>query len=292
MRNRLIAPALTCALLIQLMFPVGTSGQSQGQRKRATPVSPYAITGLDTDIVRLPRNYRGVDPEALYKQLEKRSKESNKGEFETTVAFNARRQREQAEKVVGPLGLGDLIPIVAESNGGLEGVEANYDADAEELMVYFESKAPKIGVGVDLNRRAARLRFDLHPTTTYVGMNAYGAKAVIEKKVAYIYSLLFENISAFSGSPVDRYSDSGGGILSRLKLPPTSAREAKEKLRVLFLVRLSLPLIEKGYMSKKPTISEPTEYFVVYHHLVANVEQIWLYNFDTGEVYKKIRPLN
>lgn len=280
-RSHTMRPSILAFLLL---FVASTF---QAQQKRPAVSNAYAVTAVDATSARLSPNYRGVDPEALCDALEKRFKESSKGEFETTAAFEARLQRMQTEPLVGALTKDDLIPVVGVSDRILDRIESKYDADTEELTVTLEPQAPIIGVKMDFSRRSTSLKYNFRPTTTYVGVNAYGAKTTVEQSITYIYSLLFENVAAFSTNPPEQFSASSI-IETRLKLTPSAARAAKENLRVLFLIRLVEPSIEKGYLSKKPTISAPRDTLAVYHYLHANVEQIWIYNYETGQIYKKL----
>jgi hypothetical protein len=258
-----------------------------GQRKADVP-SLYALSPPDLNTTVLPRRYNGANPEAIFAALEKRSKASQKDEFETTAAYQARLVASQTEKLVGTFGLNDIIPVVLASES-LYGIDSQYNADAEELAVKITARSAIIGVRADLDKRALDVKYDFHAPTEYVGVNGYGARVTVEKSTTYIYSLLFQNFNSYSFELPARFSASGS-VVTRLKLSPIEAKKAKESLRALLLIRLQTPSTEKGYISKKPTIQDPKETFAVYHYLVADVEQVWIYNYETGQVYKRLLP--
>jgi hypothetical protein len=179
--------------------------------------------------------------------------------------------------------------VVASTQSSFERIESQYNADTEELSVKITARSPVIGVTMALDQREIALKYDFQPTKTYTGVNGYGARVTVEKHFTSIYSVLFENFNSYASELPDRYSSSGT-IITRLKLVPSAARAAKESLRALLFVRLRNPAVEKGYISKKPTVQDPHETFAVYYYLVADVEQLWLYNYESGQVYKVLIP--
>ena len=62
------------------------------------------------------------------------------------------------------------------------------------------------------------------------------------------------------------------------------AKMTKANLRILFLYRLVSPFFGGKPLHKVDDVS-----FRQYSYLAVDIEQMWFYNFDTGEIYKKIK---
>jgi hypothetical protein len=249
-----------------------------------------ATAPIDPTATQLKPQYRGINPGILYSELERRSNES-KGEFETTQAFNERMTKLQGRPLIGTISKDSLIPFtLASENTMLNKVTSRYDADKGVLAVSIEMTAPVVGVRMDLDKRSVPLRYDFQPSTSYVGQNAYGAKVTIEKTFANVYELLIENFRDFERVPRDSSLTFRHTITANLEMTPAEAMAAKPNLKVLALARLHDPYILKGYLSHKPTVSEPRDTFAVYHYLVCEVKEFWIYDYASGRIYAKWRP--
>lgn len=143
---------------------------------------------------------------------------------------------------------------------------------------------------MDLDKRSVPLRYDFEPSTSYVGQNTYGTKVTIEKTSANVYELLIENFRDFERIPRDTSHTFRHTITAKLEMTPAEAMAAKPNLKVLALVRLRDPHILKGYVSHKPTVSEPRDTFAVYQYLVGEVKEFWIYDYPSGRIHAKWRP--
>jgi hypothetical protein len=287
MRNiRAIKPRGVIATATLLALSVGGFGQKPRAKTATAPT--YSTVQIDPTSRHLPRQYQGIDPELLYGELEKRSKESAKGEFETTEAFKGRIARVEMTPLTGNITKDGLIPLaISKESDIFDKVTSRYDADKNELTVTIEMEAPIIGVQSDFDKRSMPLKYIFRPPSTYIGQNAYGAKVRIEKSYTYIFQILIENFRDFLVSQPGTYKDA---ITVRLNMSPSVAMAVKADLRVLTMFRLREPYFEQGFTSHKPTIAEPKDTLGVYQYLVGDATQFWFYNYATGEIYAKLQP--
>lgn len=85
--------ALTFLIIViggTALYPVHAQRRQTPPSAKQERRSPYVSALINLDLKALPPNCRGADPEALYKNLEKRKGSAVKGEFETTADFNRR----------------------------------------------------------------------------------------------------------------------------------------------------------------------------------------------------------
>lgn len=278
----------TTLVAVATLFLLGAASGQRRSRPTTTTTRPtYAATEIDPNTKQLPRLYEGVDPATLYDELEKRSKQNRKGEFETTEAFNTRLATLEGKPLIGSIKKDALIPLSI-SNGSsiLDKVTSVYDADKNELTAGLELESPIIGVRAELEKRAARLKVLFGPTSTYVGQNAFGAKVQIEKRYTYVSEVLIENFRDFLTAPTGTYKDT---VTVNLRMGPSEAIAAKSNLRVLALLRLTDPYFKEGFMSHEPTVSEPRDTLTVFKYLVGDVSELWFYNYSSGQVYAKLQ---
>ncbi len=112
----------------------------------------------------------------------------------------------------------------------------------------------------------------------YVGTNSYGIKTTVRQSISYISSLTIEN-----------WNQGSWGILE-VKMPIDKAIIAKNNSRILFIGKLIKPIHSSGYLSSKPTIQNPKDSAWIYNYLHLNLDEVWIFNGETGEIYAKIKP--
>ena len=275
-----------------LLFLTGLAVPEYGQGRIAQKPegSVSATVPLDPAMTHLAPQYQGVDPRVIYNELERRSK-LIKGEFETTAEFNARMARVQAAPLIGTVMKDSTIPFtLANGETMLDKVTTRYDADNGVLAVSIEMSAPIIGVEMDTDKRSLPLKYDFEASSSYVGQNAFGARVIIKKTFANIFELLIDNYRDYERVRPDSPVTFHHTITAKLEMTPAEAMGAKPTLKVLALVTLRDPYILEGYISHKPTVSEPRDTFAVYKYLVAELREFWIYDYASGRVYAKWRP--
>jgi hypothetical protein len=246
--------------------------------------SPFGITSLEWS--KVPLNFYGNDFSKLYALLLTSFKA--KDEFETTEAYQ-KRIAEGAERVLtGKLSANSLMAFRYDLTDKSIDFSAKYNADKQVLSVVIESKlvsvlsfdnSLKSGYGIPTKDA------ELNKLGTYEGQNAYGAKKEVEKSELNQYLFTFNNIREFKPFLSDN------DISLELSLPPEQAREAKSNLSYLLITRLSKPYAGIDVDRLTPKIDNPVDVTSFKRYLSGRIEEIWIYNRKTGEIYQKLKAI-
>lgn len=286
MKIKYLSPFIAIAFL-QIPYLAQSPPKKQPVEQQAFGV--YSNAEIQISLEQLPERYRGVDPEVLYKLLDERTKQVEKDEFETSEAFERRRAAVRQAAIVGNLTERSLFAFMLAGGGTssvLDKVRSVYNADRGEMETSIEIATPVVGVTIDSTRRAATLKHVMQPSTSYIGQNAYGAKVEIEKQFTYIYEIIIDNFHLF---PFD-LSSYRTTLPVTIKIDSASARAAKPSIRVLALSSIARPNLLRGFLSHKPTVTEPKDSLMAFQHLIVVVQEFWVYNYETGQIYVKIKP--
>ena len=215
-------------------------------------VVDYSKAAFDPSLDQLPAGFVGHDTNRLLEAVEGKLYHRPKDEFETTQQYENRLQIEEKK----PLFAEDLTL-------SLDSVFASAVVrDAEHLRTSYNA---------DLRRLHAELRiFHDKLREPYQEVSMQADNRYVPPR--FFFRNLADYRPTTQGNP---YVNSEYYVLDfELPMDIDTARAAKSNLRVLFIYCLVSPFIkERGGK-----------------HITANVEQIWLYNFDTGEIYSKVRP--
>ncbi len=120
----------------------------------------------------------------------------------------------------------------------------------------------------------------------YVESNTYGTKATVRKTEITNFSFAIRNIKEFDGVGGNSYSPK---IELSLKMSVERAKQAKENLATLFVVKLAPPFYDISSFDLKPTIDKPREIHSTDLILIGDVNEIWLFNGSSGEIYSKLK---
>lgn len=154
-------------------------------------------------------------------------------------------------------------------------------------------------IDVDSTKREFDLKYRFDKRSYEAG-NSMGAKVTVEETDAVYYNVTFSNFKDFpitkvvnpiyqglSSSMSENYAKDV--IVGTLNLDIPKARDAKENLRVLIVGKLAEPFVWKGVFLNKATMSKPKESFAQYFYVHVQAEEMWLFNYETGEIYQKIK---
>jgi hypothetical protein len=224
-------------------------------------------------------HFRGHDPEAISKALEALEKTNAKSEFETTAEFEQRKKKAMASQPI-PC---ELVFVVPPATENLSGFRATYDADGQAMAVslqfmprtfVLEPDKPDFNL-LDLSHKGS--------TARYVGQNAYGATAEVSSYQGEAYGLAMPTNAwvseVQSGTPTYR-------IL--LPMGTDYARNLKPNLGVLVVCSLRQSKRLTWVSGHEATIDSPTEGYITTTYLNAKIEQVWVYDSQSGEVIKKV----
>ena len=255
----------------------------------------YSMSSVDLSADKLPPKFAGHDPEYIYKTLASRFRP--KGEFETTPEFEERLRTDQEKPLVGDLTIHCILASTYCADSG-RGRKILYDADRRVLQIspqivptttrYLVDQSPPLEQELEQKEEVhtVELKQIVDDKGVYVGSNAYGVKRDIHQVDEYNYLLIFNNFEDF-GLVTDNY------YRATLEVPmdADTAKVAKSHLRTMFLYRLVSPVIKIWTYTRRPEIDDPRDGDCNRYYLNAMVEEIWLYDFETGEIYKKLKPV-
>jgi hypothetical protein len=205
-----------------------------------------------------------------------------KGEFETTAEYEARRRASEASAI-------HVFALKAEP--------PTYDADKQLFAIRPSSDFVPIGSNVDFDRLGFVLETESLSESTYEGTNTSGATRSVQKAVGIAYALLAKRRSDVAAPSI------------RVRVPVADAPRLKESLRVLLIANVSardIPaaianVVEpravgaNGVAYIRPTVAKPLDLTMYYFVAVAEFSQYWVYDAGDGKVLAKAdgrgRPL-
>ncbi|WP_243374599.1 hypothetical protein [Geotalea sp. SG265] len=227
---------------------------------------------LDGNII--PKNFLGHDLRAVYKKLEER-KDRKKGEFETTAQYNSRIELEDKSPLFGSVKIGDKLSLVAN-------VGSSYDADNSKLRVDIpsvDSWRTKYAFGIT-GQEIYNIR------KNYIASNSYGATVEVSEHLQANAILVVNNIQKFN---VDSgYSKQLEFVLDNF--PNEKARKLKNQLMAICVFTLTDPFLGDDGYYLKATMDSPIEAVTSNKLVYGNLEEVILYNDETGEVLTRVRP--
>ena len=247
---------------LQLIAAIVLTGLLARLIQAQEPKLAYSTSVLDTSVQQLPRRFAGHDPKRIYAALTK--KFTPKGEFESTQQYQDRLRSENEKPLFG-----DLTP--------------------KTLLVSMAS--PCIESVYDANRQVLSVTINTHFSTGYGDTEVEIERLVISDKQVAVrlpagtLLTLNERESSFFLRFDNRFNllDASTHPNTELRMAPDRARAAKANLRILFLYRLVSPCFQETPAHRLFS----SDAWCKYTYLTVNIEEVWLYDFETGEIYCK-----
>jgi hypothetical protein len=120
----------------------------------------------------------------------------------------------------------------------------------------------------------------------YTGSNVFGAVQEVTEFEFKEYKLLIANSAAIpfvvSLDPKRLHVE--------VPMPPEKAKEVKPQIRVMAICKLTAPFTSSGKLHKEPVHDDPISVNIDQKYLNVNISAIWIYNYNTGAVYARIKP--
>lgn len=279
MKKTLLYSTLFCkpakcifAIFAIFVFSNNTSAQSKIVQKKHTTSSirkktaelnaVYLSTSFDLNLSRIPVGFRGHNPIELYNNIKKKSIAINKGEFETTAQYEEKIEAESKKPIIGNLYEYSLFTF--QSNNIFD---LTYDADNQEMEAYIT------------NIKEIELRNRILRKGTYNGTNAFGVSKEIDFEESISHCLSIINCNKFTN------------LKAVFKISAEKAKQIKEKklLSVIYIGKLSKPYIQNNYYTNTPTLKDPYDDKKRINYINFELNEIWIYNKISGEIYAKIK---
>jgi hypothetical protein len=249
----------------------------------------YATSPLDIKVTQFPPNYEGHDPDEFFKNAFLVHNQFEKGEFENTKQFTKRVASFQSTPFIKPLkNNGEfafrVIPNWPEYNADLQEFDLTFSvvSDVRELWKY--------GAGDDeylsyrdvevlvIKRLEGKKEF-------YAASNAFGATVPVVKTSEEVLGIIL-------GDALQRPEELKQHLLYqglKLHIPSEKAEDTRKKINLLVILKPEIPITEYMHKTHTPTIDYPYSEDIRLKLIVGHVVGAWLYNYKTGEIYKKYK---
>jgi len=262
---------------------------------KAPPVN-FSMAMIEGD--RIDLKYGGLPVADVVAAIEKLSGQ-NKGEFESTADFNARKAAALAGKLLGNSSVEDALAFVVPVTRGRacsNGLKYDFNADTSELCLFALAKSSSMnGIGApdfQTSRRQSTgldqfdLDFKVNLTSTYQASNAYGATVTVEETVSTSIGIAANRIPFLNYMRKSYYSNPTPSVQFNME----NAKAAKElpALKALVVMKLADPYVVYHFMHFKPTRDKPTEITIQGKYLTGDVLGIVFYSGLTGEVFARL----
>ncbi len=237
---------------------------------------------VDLDAEKLPVPYHG-DSSLLPRLYDRFIKASKKDEYESKADYANRLGTEIDDKIYA-------FASEVSVDGFLNTVE--YDAEEQVLavtvaMISLKPLVPMAGMSFgELMESKSYLRIEISskykPLNDYIGANAFGHSVRVSHSVFDNQGLAVANEikTKFLGRTI------------RIKMQPNEARVLGKNVGMVFICKLHKPrpmefLAYEDFSHVKPTIDSPSDISSVYHLVMVDLYQIWIYDKGTGRILAK-----
>lgn len=244
---------------------------------------------IDLNVSRLPQHYAGNDFVKIYTACKDNADRFVKTQFENDQQFEKRKAGLLVSPLLGKLKYGDNLALSKKFMSGdfnIWSIIFGFTAqNAVEKLFLEQMKAgleeSRTALSYDAEKGTARITlgspilFERVKKSSYQATNAYGATVTVQRAEGTIYLLKclpqdcteFSLIAEMSGETAQRLSQNGRVLLiGKVKEP---------------FVKVAMPI------SITPTFKEPREITIAVETLLFDVSEIWLYDFETGEIFAK-----
>lgn len=227
---------------------------------------------FDVESTALPPGYQGHNCVEVSNKLNGLKPE--KDEFETSQDYSERVERIRLTPLYASVTAASTLAFSKEISTS----RVDYDADSESMNVsIFPSKATMVG---EKFFESAVIDRQVESRSEYVGVNAYGRKVNVARTRYLVCAATFNNIDTIS-----RKIRTPNSLA--FKINPSDARVAKDNLGLLYILNTAPPFVVKYHEYAAPTIDSPTELSFGGNVIVGRLQQMWLYNIKTGQIYAK-----
>jgi hypothetical protein len=251
----------------------------------------YPKAAFDQSSNKLPANFQGDDVDSLYRGIAQRLVHPGKEEFESSAEYESRLQSFSSQPLLGGTSAGDEFAFVlgrgGESVRDIDAtvygkIQTSYDADAQVLTVTIplDPLSDEDGHFYDW---ASIWKRDGVPLGSYVASNAFGVKAQVRRFNDLSTEILIDNSDWLKTDCTKNPSD----VTCTLTVGSPGARSLAAHPRVLVIGKLLPPFISSQEDTSQPTVDAPSEIHHHYKLLHFRLDQLWIFDGQTGVVLRK-----
>lgn len=244
----------------------------------------FSQQSIDLNTKKLPPKYLGHDLESIVENLAMREMVLKKSEFETTAEFNKRVESNKNRDIIGKLSVNDFFVQILSEDIDVIGeiipsgrpwmldwlqdptLESKYNADEHTFLIKIKDNP---------NRSQPDMNIAVMPLyITKVFPPYEDGDDTAKHKLVNGYNIEFINLK---NSPEILLTD----------LSISRAKELKygHKLRAAAIYKVQPPYVAQARIPEGSEGSEGS--ILVANRIYAVISEIWLYNFETGEILKK-----
>lgn len=268
-----------------------------------------AVHAFDRSVAKLPPAFSGHSIVSIFQAVSNRP-ELLKSEFETEVQYRDRIASLADTKLLGNIPLNGEIAFVVTCDSSDPNKDCErYNAEKGVLSVLLPDNSAD-PAGVKLYRKLAQeypQGFHTSPAMSVpiqvreedgpripagIAENGFGARFPIVKQSVtryFIDCLIPEWFSLAASNPP--LGESNPSI--DISLDPQTAKRAKGAVRELIVGHLSPPFVGEVLDTvDSPTRSYPVRTTMHIRTVHIDIDEVWFFNFKTGEVYRKVRSNN
>lgn len=261
---------LAMASLLAIGAQNATSAE-QAQKKPAPNKAPtlYSTAPFDPTIERLNANGRFHDLLAIAKHLHP---PRERGEYEKSDEYETRVANWMTTKFYGELKPTDILAFPAIPKIAPDTVNFEYDADAELLRVKVACEQdPYLAHGCWLETS-----YNSKNLGSRIGTTRMGVKFRVTSHVALSVGLGVKEpiLNIRFSIPMDR----------------DTAIKLKNRLGILAVGRMASPYAIEKTLSSTASLDDPKESLTYYQILHFHLQEIWLFDVQSGDVLHKQRP--
>jgi len=260
-------------------------------KRKKPPVVKFSMAMLESG--RIDPGYTGIPVAEVVGALEKMTV-VKKGEFESTVDYNARRSAALAGKFLGDSSIEDILAFVVPVSKGRLGLGYEFNADTGNLALsaLFSGEESMNGLGLPNYDRGEskglytfKLSTKILSQSTYKGRNAYGATVKVLKSSSLDFGVAADRLPFLSSG---RFSHVNPIVASPIKLENSRAAQELPALKALIVMKLADPYVLYHFLHIKPELDNPYDFAIQKKFLTGNVLGIVFYSGLTGEIFARL----
>lgn len=278
MRGFITFATASIALSFALSLPAVAAGAKSNAKAQNRIVDDgYAKTALSLSDEKLPQNFKGYSCTEIVKGLQ--SLNIKKDEFETKQEFEDRLMNDGLKKLSGSITAAD--PMIFVYNKSLSDFKYDPESQAFKGRSYF-GKDGMLKEGYELFD-AAPLVILSNSRKSYIGVNGFGASTKVEESSTKVCGVIFKQA---------KKKTIYGPLKIEYNIPMASekARELKDSLKIAFVGALSIPYLGRYVSFSKPTVSSPYDISITGDAIVIRLEEVWVFDEKTGEIFARVQP--
>ena len=228
------------------------------------------LPSFDLSTGKLPKKYNGHNLQLIYRDLAKIQSKISKSEFENTVDHASR-----VGKIKNKLKLAAL-PLNSTFAFKVKDLTYTYDADQETFDLTLDTQSVRDDRNQIVDSRVSVEGFKVRTSHgQYPASNAFGATVLVNKYEIESVNLMPANPRNFSKT------------YSIPKINPSNASNLSKNVAAIIIYQIDNLNLYGGILYGKATFVDPTDFLGTTYYIEAEIKDIWIYDYLTGDILLK-----